>query len=225
MPTTVINVYDRPTYQTEKVKGWDTVRVFKGSSLVSNANNTDMIFEASEGENLIQQFLSPSLPNVASNYKGTNFFELTKLENFDSFRIKANGLLNPDCKESAPKTRLAIDFSIFSEDYSSLLGAVRSNYGTLINIPSSSYWIDWYLDIEVTFFIDPNDNSYNFIVNGNFSFSRDAADNERLNVSLVPFCGLISGITDNKSVMDFNIAISNLINPLYIKQVSIDFVE
>lgn len=218
MPTTVINVYDRPTYQTEKVKGWDVVRVFKGSSLVSNSKPTDMIFDVYEEDFIIQQFL-----NASSNYKGTNFLNLAKLESFDSLRIKANGLLNPDCSSS--KAQLAINFSVLNEDYSNLLGAVPFNYGSSIDFSPNDYWIDWYLDIEVTFFIDTNDNSYNFIVNGNFSFSRDAADNERLNVSLVPFCGLISGITDSKSVMDFKIASSNLINPLYIKQVSIDFVE
>jgi hypothetical protein len=218
MPITVINVYDRPTYQTEKVKGWDVVRVFKGSSLVSNSNNTDMIFDATEGDYIIQQFLIAN-----SNYKGTNLFELTKLENFDGFRIKANGLLNPNSFDS--KSQLKIGFSILDETYSTALGVVEFNYGDKINFQPLDYWKDWYLDIEVTFFIDTDNSCYSFVVNGNFSFQRDINNTERLDVSLVPFCGNIPNITDNKVAIDLRSSETNFINPLYIKQVSIDFVE
>ena len=217
---TTINVYDRPTYQTEKVKGWDVVRVFKGSSLVSNPNDTDMIFDVYQGEYFIQQFLS-----AGSNYKGTNLFDLTKLENFDSFRIKANGLFNPN-RAAMGKTQLIIGLSILDENYSTLLGTVESNYGNNLDFQASlDFWIDWYLDIEVTFFIDPDNSNYSFIVNGNFSFQIDTNSNTRTDVSLAPLCGTIPNITDNKVVMDLKIAQLDSTNPIYIKQVSIDFIE
>jgi hypothetical protein len=218
MPTpTTINVYDRPTYQTEKVKGWDTVRVFKGSSLVSNPNATDMIFEASQGGNLIQQFL-----NANSNYKGTNRFDLSKLENFDSFRIKANGLMNT-LSVSSPK--LVFAFSIFDSSYTELSN-VKVNYGNRIGPGNTDIWLDWYLDIEVTFFLVDDNNSYNFIVNGNFSYSQDNDVNRRGDVRLVPFCGQILNFSGTSDIfMDFNVFELNFTNPLYIKQISIDFVE
>ena len=219
MAITAINVYDRPTYQTDKVKGWDVVRVFKGSSLVSNSNSTDMIFEASEGEYFIQQFL-----NAGSNYKGTNRFDLSKLENFDSFRISANGLLNSEAGGGTPK--LNIGFSILDNTYS-LFEELKFNYDEAVTSTGFNIWFDWYLDIEITFFKDENDNSYNFIVNGNFSFSgTDSSTSERKEVSLVPFCGeILNYTTTNDIFMDLRINKMNFTNPLYIKQINIDFVE
>jgi hypothetical protein len=214
---TTINVYDRPTYQTEKVKGWDTVRVFKGSSLVSNRTDTDMIFSAVEGDYLIQKFL-----NAGSNYKGTNRFDLTKLENFDSFRLKANGIFNP--LTGGVRSRFKMGFCILDNGYSELVNQ-EFNYGDSLGfMPFNNYWTDWYLDIEVTFFIDENDNSYNFIVNGNFSVQKDTNPNDRLDVSLVPFCGLLT-TTTNDIVMDFKINLMDFTDSLYIKQINIDFVE
>jgi hypothetical protein len=39
MPSQYIQIYDRPTYQTEKVKGFDRVRMFKGSATASPSDN------------------------------------------------------------------------------------------------------------------------------------------------------------------------------------------
>lgn len=209
MPTTTINVLDRPTYRTQKVKGWDVVRMFKASDLVSYIDSGNI--EVSDGSNIIQNFTQ----TLASNYKGTNLIDLTKLENFDSFRITANGLYKDE-------NWFNFDLKFFDTSYI-LIDKIRSNYSAKLSTDGTDELLDWYLDIELTFFID-NSGNYNFVVNGNYSISLDTAFGRRAAVRLIPFNGQMGLGTNNQIYIDlspWNGSGSNYI----IKSVNIDFVE
>ena len=210
MPTTTINVKDRPTYQTQKVKGWDVVRMFKASGLNSNIDTG--YIEVDEDSNIIQTFTQ----TLASNYKGTNLIDLTKLENFDSFRITANGLFKD-------QNWFNFDLNFLDTSYT-LINTIRSNYNDkLSNIPNNGVWFDWYLDIELTFFIDDS-GDYNFVVNGNYSIAFTPQVERRSDVRLIPFNGQMNLGTNNQIYIDlspYNGGGSNYI----IKSVNIDFVE
>ena len=210
MPQQIINVYDRPTYQTEKVKGWDVVRVFKGSGLTSESNGG--YIQVSNGTNIIQTFTQ----TLASNYKGTNLIDLTKLENFDSFRITANGLFYD-------KDWFNFELNFLDTSYD-LIDKIRSNYNDkLTSIPNNNIYLDWYLDIELTFFID-DAGYYNFVVNGNHITQVDDNYSRRGDVRLIPFNGHIYLGTNSQIYIDlspYNGGGSNYI----IKSVNIDFVE
>jgi hypothetical protein len=209
MPTTTINVIDRPTYQTQKVKGWDVVRIFKASSLNSNISTGDI--EVSEGTNIIQTFTQ----TLQSNYKGTNLIDLTKLENFDSFRITANGLIYD-------KDWFNFELKFFDTSYT-LIDKIRSNYSATLGVRNNNIYRDWYLDIELTFFINDS-GDYNFVVNGNYSISLDPDNDGRRDVRLIPFNGQMDLGTNNQIYIDltpWNGGGSDYI----IKSVNIDFVE
>jgi hypothetical protein len=210
MPQQIINVFDRHTYQTEKVKGFDIVRMFKGSALTSEENSG--YIEVSQGNNIIQTFTQ----TLQSNYKGTNLINLTKLENFNSFRITANGLFRDE-------NWFNFDLKFFDISYN-LINIINSNYGNkLSNIPNSGVWFDWYLDIELTFYID-DAGDYNFLVNGNHITQVDESYSRRADVRLIPFNGKMNLGTNNRIYIDlspWNGGNSDYI----IKSVNIDFVE
>lgn len=212
MPLTAINVYDRPTYQTEKVKGWDIVRIFKGSSFFSEDTMNEIV--VGDGFNIIEKFTQIQ----QSNYKGTNLINLSKLENFDSFRITANGNFTDD---------LTIGWFNFYfnvlDNTNTLISNFQSNYGEKIDSLSFLDKVrDWYLDIEATFCIDDN-GDYRLIVNGNYSVSFDSRNDRRQAVALIPFCGAVT-IPSNSTEVYIDIA--PWTNGNYgIKQINIDFVE
>ena len=213
MPQNLINVYDRHTYQTEKIKGFDIVRIFKASALTSENGGT--VFQVDDGENIIQKFAQTQ----ATNFKGTNLIDLTKLENFDSFRITANGTFTDDLLSSY----FNFDFNII-ENTNSLITNVRSNYGVQLDSLASLNAIrDWYLDIEVTFCIMDN-GDYNFIVNGNYSTSVDIDNTSRGNVRLIPFNGS-ANISNSYTQVYLDIAPYTNGSDYSIKSINIDFVE
>ena len=209
MPTTVINVYDRPTYQTEKVKGFDIVRMFKASALNSDINSGNIT--VANGSNIIQTFTQ----TLQSNYKGTNLIDLTKLENFDSFRITANGLFYDE-------DWFNFKLKFFDTSYT-FIQEIESNYGSQLQSDEQNIWRDWYLDIELTFFIN-EDGDYNFVLNGNYIISLDSSTTTRADVRLIPFNGQENLGTETQIYIDlspYNGGASNYI----IKSVNIDFVE
>ena len=209
MPTTVINVYDRPTYQTEKVKGFDIVRMFKASALTSDINSGNIT--VANGSNIIQTFTQ----TLQSNYKGTNLIDLTKLENFDSFRITANGLFYDE-------DWFNFELKFFNTSYTFIQG-IESNYLSQLQSDEQGIWRDWYLDIELTFFIN-DDGDYNFVLNGNYIISLDSSTTTRADVRLIPFNGQANLGTETRIYIDlspYNGGASNYI----IKSVNIDFVE
>jgi len=212
MPITAINVYDRPTYQTEKVKGWDIVRIFKGSSFFSFDSLNDI--QVGDGVNIIETFID----NIQSNYKGTNLIDLSKLENFDSFRITANG----NFTDNFTIGWFNFYFNVL-DNTNTLISNFESNYGEkLSNISFLGNVRDWYLDIEATFCIDDN-GDYRLIVNGNYSVSFDGRNDRRQNVALIPFCGDVT-IPSNSPEVYIDIAPWTEGN-YGIKQINIDFVE
>lgn len=212
MPQQIINVYDRPTYETEKVKGWDTVRIFKATGLTSEPSGGE--FQVSEGSYIIQNFTS----SYDSNYKGTNLIDLTKLENFDSIKLKMNGLFIDN------GAWFNFDLCVLDNSYN-LIQNVRSNYNSkLSSTPESIIWRDWYLDIELTFWID-NGGGYNFVLNGNYSISFDNSESARADVRLIPFNGSFDSIGTNSPVyIDIRPWNGNGSNYI-IKSINLDFVE
>jgi hypothetical protein len=205
-----INVYDRPTYQTEKVKGWDVVRIFKASQLESLPNDSG-IFNVAEGNNIIYEFISVE----ASNYKGTNLINISKLENFDSFRIKMNGVFNDN------SGWFNFKLGVFDISHSEIQSIISNYNENLLHGGGPHKWRDWYLDIEMTFFINDN-GEYNFVVNGNYSVSKDSRTDRRQSVDLIPFNGLLTFSNANNEVF---IDLQPNGNTFNIKSINIDFVE
>lgn len=215
MPQQIINVYDRPTYQTEKVKGWDVVRMFKASGLTSEENGG--FFAVADGDDIIKTFTQ----TYNSNYKGTNYIDLSKLENFDSIRLRMNGLFF----DSSSGGWFNFFLRIFDSSYTEIQ-KITSNYGYKLdgNTTGTNISQDWYLDIELTFFIDDSGN-YNFVVNGNYSISLGQDVYTRDNVSLIPFNGKLNFSSSNQKVY-VDLTPWNGIGTSYvIKSVSMDFVE
>jgi len=213
MPQQIINVYDRPTYQTEKVKGWDVVRMLKASALSSDQNGGQ--FVVSEGDYIIRNFTQ----NYGTNYKGTNLIDLSKLENFNSIRLRMNGLV-PDGTGGWFNFRLGLydtSYNVASE--------IDSNYGYKLDLPNYSTSYDWYMDIELTFYVDDN-GYYNFVVNGNYSASLNDNPSKRSNVNLAPFQGILSiPPTNQPHFIDLTPNYGGSGQPYIIKSVSMDFVE
>lgn len=205
-----INVLDRPTYETEKVKGWDIVRIFKASQLESLPNGSGN-FNVAEGNNIIYEFISVE----ASNYKGTNLINISKLENFDSFRIKMNGIFFDNVGWFNFKLGV---FDIYHSEIQSIISNYNEN---LVHSGGTHKWRDWYLDIEMTFFINDN-GEYNFVVNGNYSVSKDSRTDRRQSVDLIPFNGLLTFSNANNEVF---IDLQPNGNDFNIKSINIDFVE
>jgi hypothetical protein len=212
MPQQVINVYDRPTYQTEKVKGWDITRMLKATALTSSAQPEE--FNVPQGGYIIRNFTQ----NYGSNYKGTNFVRLDKFENFDSIKIKMNGLYKDE--ENA-----WFNFYLYflDQNYSSVIDQITSNYTEkLDNLPRSDKWRDWYLELELTFYLDDEQN-YCFVVNGNYTIALDNEVN-RGDVRLIPFNGQVNLANQGKIAID--LMPYNGGNSAYsIKSVSMEFVE
>lgn len=208
-----INVFDRPTYQTEKVKGWDVVRMFKATALTSENNNS--FFSVNQGDYIIQSFIS----TYNSNYKGTNQIDLSKIENFDSIRIKMNGLFRDELG-----SWFNFFLSVCDTSYN-LINSKGSNYDTKLDgLPYYDIYQDWYLDVELTFFID-DIGYYNVVFNGNYSISFNNDNKKRGDVRLIPFCGEMNlGNTPQKIYIDFS-PWNGGNNPYFIKSVSMDFVE
>jgi hypothetical protein len=212
MPQQIINVYDRPTYQTEKVKGWDIVRMFKASDLTSP--QTYGQFQVSEGSQIIQNFIQ----NYASNYKGTNQLVLRYFENFDSIRIRMNGLFFDE-----PNVWFNFALNFFDPSYSPLIGTIRSNYDLKLDpMSGSNSYKDWYLDIELTFYINEY-NEYCFVVNGNYTIQFNDPPS-RGDVRLVPFNGEVNLGTNSKIVIDLE-PWCGTNTPYIIKSINMDFVE
>lgn len=211
MPQTTINVYDRNTIETEKVKGWEMCRVFK-ASVLNSAPDADEIIPISTGANYIQEFTQ----TLTSNYKGTNEFDLSKLNDFNSFHITAQGAISLDGQ------KFQIGFKLLDDSYTNI-DVVTPNYGNgheVYNHPGG-YWVDWYLDIEVTYYKNAG-GYHSLIINGNYKHSNDFHP-PKIDVSLVPICGIIDNISQNK--VYFDLYSVNIPSNCYLKQINIDFVE
>ena len=213
-----ITVLDRPTYQTEKVKGFDRVRMFKGSATQSPASNS------SESELItigFGQYVFKALKDTyESNYKGTNFIaNSSALEDFDSFILKSNGVAY--CSERAFNFR----FDLLDSGGSAISGTrVDSYYGTNANAPGPSGgldWFDWYMEVEFTFYRDGGNNY--LVVNGNYTFARK---NNYQDIAIVPICGTMGAGTEPSFYIDFAPIYSSGIGiNLGLKSVSLEFIE
>ena len=214
-----ITVLDRPTYQTEKVKGFDRVRMFKGSATTSPTNNsseTELITIVSS------QYVFNALKNsYQSNYKGTNFIaNSSTLEDFDSFILKCNGV--------AYASGFPFNFSFYLLDSGgSTINNTRvdSYYGNSLDAPTGSGsidWFDWYIEVEFTFY---RDGGINYLVlNGNLSY---AAKNNYTTPNIIPICGTMDAGTEPSFYIDFTpvYALSGPSQNLGLKSVSLEFVE
>lgn len=198
-----IQFYDRNTYETEKVKGWDVVRMFKATALHPTESSTD--FEIPSEGNVIQQFTQ----NYTSNYKGTNAIDITKYENLDSLRITANGLIY------LSGGNFAINFRGHKSDYSEKF-IINSNYGNGNTTTAKNAWVDWWLDLEVTFFYDYG--QCKVVVNGKYFYPQNGHLDE---IKVVPLNGYADVEADTQYI---DLQIISDINT-YIKSVNIDFVE
>lgn len=216
-----INIYDRPTYETEKVKGFDRVRMFKGGATQSPSNNS---IPQTELITIIHgQYVFNALKNsYQSNYKGTNFIaNSSALEDFDSFILKANGVAY--CSEDLFTFR----FDLFDSNNMQISGTrLDSYYGQLPPKspgPSGGYdWFDWYMEVEFTFYRDGGNNY--LVVNGNYTF---ANKNNVVDIVIVPVCGTMNAVTEPSFYIDFAplYTVSGLYQQLGLKSVSLEFIE
>jgi hypothetical protein len=102
---------------------------------------------------------------------------------------------------------------------------IRSNYAEKLDqLDQTDTWQDWYLDIELTFFIDDSGNP-NFIVNGNYSASLASSTRRRNGVILVPFNGVIGFSPLNQGVYIDLAPYNGNGNDYIIKSINLDFVE
>lgn len=215
-----ITVLDRPTYQTEKVKGFDRVRMFKGSATQSPASNS------SENELITiisGQYVFNALKDTyQSNYKGTNFIaNSSTLEDFDSFILKANGVAY--CSEDAFNFR----FDLLDSGGSTISGTRVDPYYTQTppNAPGATGgldWFDWYIDVEFTFYRDGGDNF--LVVNGNLTY---ATKNNISDAVIIPICGTMNAGTEPSFYIDFApvYSVSGIYQSVGLKSVSLEFVE
>lgn len=218
MQNQFITVLDRPTYQTEKVKGFDRVRMFKGSATQSYIDNSgeDRLITIVPG-----QYVFDALKKAyKSNYKGTNFIaNSSTLEDFDSFIIKANGVAY--CSELPFNFRFDL---LDSSGYGISGTRVDSYYGYNLNAPAptgSFDWFDWYIDVEFTFYRDSGINY--LVVNGNLSYARKGNVFE---VFIVPICGTMDAGTESSFYIDFAPDYGSMGGKqLGLKSVSLEFIE
>ena len=215
-----IDIYDRPTYETEKVKGFDRVRMFKGSATTSPSSNSgeDKLITIIHG-----QYVFNALKNgYQSNYKGTNFIaNSSTLEDFDSFILKTNGVAY--CSENAFSFR----FDLLDSGGSVISGTRVDSYYSqpTPNAPGPSDgldWFDWYIDVEFTFYRDGGNNY--LVVNGNYTFARK---NNYQDIVIIPICGTMDAATEPSFYIDFAplYTVSGLNQRIGIKSVSLEFIE
>lgn len=214
-----ISVLDRPTYETQKVKGFDRVRMFKGSATTSPTNNsseTELITIVSG------QYVFKALKDTyQSNYKGTNFIaNSSTLEDFDSFILKANGVAY--CTQDA----FSFIFNLLDSSGGTISGTrVDSYYGIGANAPGPSSgfdWFDWYMEVEFTFY---RDGGINYLVaNGNLSY---ATKNNFTTTHIIPICGTMDAGTEPSFYIDFApvYSLSGISQNIGLKSVSLEFVE
>ena len=219
MPNQFISVLDRPTYETQKVKGFERVRMFKGNATTSPINNsseTELITIVSG------QYVFNALKNTyQSNYKGTNFIaNSSTLEDFDSFIIKANGVAY------ASGSSFGFRFDLLDSGGSTISGTrVDSYYGNSLDAPTptgSFDWFDWYMEVEFTFYRDGGINY--LVVNGNYTLL------QKNNISsplIVPICGTMDSGTEPSFYIDFAPVynVSGIGQQLGLKSVLLEFVE
>lgn len=218
MPSQYINIIDRPTYQTEKVKGWERVRMFKGSATrsIDNNNLDDTLIPIISGEYVFDNFKN----KIVSNYKGTNFFaNVSALEDFDSFIIKSNGVLY------GTATTFGFRFDLLDDTESPISGTrVDTYYSQSFDAPGSTgnNWYDWFMEVEFTFYRESG--TIYVVVNGNVTF---ATKSNIATPVIVPICGLMDAGNPSSFYIDFA--------PTYVttgggqtvglKSVSLEFIE
>lgn len=204
MPQTLIDIKLRPNVQTEKVDGWNILRILKASALYMNGT----YIQITDGKHIIKTFIDAGV-----NMKGKNKFDLSRHETFNSFRFKANGTIY--CNGG----NFDLWFELLDPNYNAV-GVIRNDYGNGHKTPGLSMDIDWHLDLEATYF--RNEDGKNVIlVNGHYMYNRTGW-NSHENTSMVPISGEIQ-TGENKVYMD--IRSLNNDDKMYIKDISIDFVE
>ena len=217
MPNQFINVYDRPTYETEKVKGFDRVRMFKGSATTSPSSNSgeDKLITIKYAEYVLNALKN----GYQSNYKGTNFIaNSSTLEDFDSFVLKSNGVAY--CSEDLFSFRFDLLDSLNNPINNTRLDAYYSQ--TPPFAPGPSGGLDWFVEVELTFYRDGGDNF--LVVNGNYTFAKK---NNAVDIVIVPICGTMEAGTEPSFYIDFApiYTVSGLNQRIGIKSVSLEFIE
>jgi hypothetical protein len=201
-----VYIYDRNTFENEKVKGWEMYRIFKASDSESLSNNGNYVFH--NQTKIIDKFINI----YASNYKGTNLLNIGNYQDFDSLRITANGLFNPFLDF------LLFEFNIYGTG-NDLLGTIQSNYGTIFEgLSGINQFLEWSIDIEATFF-RPNGGNMDLVLNGNFTI----IDASSLIPRIIPFNGQITNIAPSQVYVDL-VPITND-SAILVKQINVDFIE
>jgi hypothetical protein len=202
----VIN--QRPKVNTEKIAGWETLRTCKASSLY-NLNGSSP-YQIQDGDYIFKTFRDV----WQSNYKGSNYFPFGSFNQFCSFNIKSSGVVY--CDGGVFNLWLC-----FLDDNYNLEENIKSNYANDHSLHNSNSWVDWFLDINITYYID-NNGSNCFSVNGYFTHANDSIGNYNDNSSLVPISGEFF-TTNNNILFDIRNICQN--NTTYIKEFTIDYTE
>jgi hypothetical protein len=202
-----VYIYDRNTFENEKVKGWEMYRIFKASDSESLSDNGGYFVNSQT--KIIDKFINI----YASNYKGTNLLNTGNYEDFDSLRITANGLFNPFLDS------LKFEFNIYGTG-NDLIGSIPTNYNNFFTgLNSINQLLEWSIDIEATFFREPSTNM-SLVLNGNFTI----IDASNFIPRIIPFNGTITNIAPSQVFVDL-IPIINEGSSIIVKQINIDFIE
>ena len=215
-----INVYDRPTYETEKVKGFDRVRMFKGSATTSPSDNPndDQLIPIISGQYVFNALIN----TYQKNYKGTNFIaNSSTLEDFDSFIIKSNGVAY--CSEDTFSFRFDLLDSSNNPINNARVNPYYSQPTPTAPGPTGGLdWFDWYIEVELTFFREGGDNY--LVVNGNLTYARKSNYQD---IVIIPICGTMEAGTEPSFYIDFApiYTVSGLNQRIGLKSVSLEFIE
>lgn len=204
MPQTSISINKRPNVQTEKVGGWNILNIFKACALYFSGT---YIFIPS-GKRIIEAFI-----NAGSNMKGKNLIYPRSLENFNSFRFKANGTVLCD------GSYFDLWFTLRDINYDEIAN-VQNDYGNGHKTNPINVTVDWYLDLEITYFLN-DDQKHVFLVNGKYIHNSEGPLSQ-MAVSCVPISGEIE--TDQNRIF-LDVTSFNDSNSVYIKDINIDFIE
>lgn len=204
MSQTTIDIKKRPNVQTEKVGGWNILNIFKACALYFSGT----YIQINSGKRIIETFLQAGI-----NYKGKNLISLSTLENFNSFRIKASG------KVFCNGDYFDLWFTLRDQNYDEI-AKVNNDYGNGHKTNGTRVESDWFLDLEVTYFF--NDNlKHVLLVNGKYIYNSEGPTSQG-SVVCVPISGEIETEEDKVHI---DVTSFNSSETVFIKQVSIDFVE
>ena len=208
MPQSTLIINQRPRIETDKIAGWETLRICKASSLFNSSGSSP--YQIANGDYIFKTFKDV----WQSNYKGRNYFPFSKFKQFCTFNIKSSGVVYCD------GGHFNLWLCLLDGNYN-LEGNIKSNYANDHYLQNTGDWVDWFLDVNITYYID-NQGTNCFAVNGYYTHPNHSILNHNDNSSVIPISGEFV-TTNNKILFDIRNICQN--NTTYIKEFTIDYTD